>query len=101
MIGSVKKAGKNNPMLIVLKSPAFNGYSLKELTDNFGGTPGKANATLVEDKLTIIVPEISGLTVGQEQIATFKLYVSGELLLPGLLLLYSAVSQPAHCAAQP
>lgn len=73
----VKKAGKNNAMVIVLKSAAFIGYSIvTELSDNFGGSPGKANLTISGKKITIKVPELTGLTVGQIQEAKWKISVS-------------------------
>lgn len=71
----VKLSGNNNEMNIVLKSAAFEGYTLSgpEGQDGFGG---KAVATLSGGTLTIAVAAIKDLTAGDKLQTMWKLNVS-------------------------
>lgn len=70
----VHASGKNNPMVIVLKSAAFEGYEITLLHNHFKG------ATITTDisggTITIKVPEVVGLTEGERLVAVWKLSVS-------------------------
>jgi hypothetical protein len=72
----VKMAGKNNPMVIVLKSKAFEGYEITLLHNNFRNSPTGLVATITGDTIEITVPDIPGLERGERQIAVWKLSVS-------------------------
>jgi hypothetical protein len=72
----VKVAGKNNPMVIVLKSKAFEGYTFDLLHNNFKGSPAGLNLTITGDTMVCTVPAILDLASGDRQIAVWKLKVS-------------------------
>jgi hypothetical protein len=72
----VKEAGKNNPMVIVLKSKAFEGYYITPLHNHFKGQPAGLTAIITGDTIEITVPEIPNLVSGERQVAVWKLSVS-------------------------
>lgn len=73
----VKASGKNNPMVIVLKSKAFEGYEITQLHNHFGVTLGY---DITDGTVVITVPEIAGLQAGARLVAVWKLSVSIHLV---------------------
>lgn len=72
----VHASGKNNPMVIVLKSSAFEGYEVSLVHNHFKGAA--ITTEISGGSLTIKVPEVVGLTDGERLVAVWKLSVCTE-----------------------
>lgn len=80
----VKVAGKNNAMTIILKSHAFDGYSIAPIASTFKET---VTASITDGTIVLSVPEIADLPANFNQTAVWKLSVSqlGWCCLPACL----------------